>query len=213
MEDTGLRHRQAGGGDSKSKTAVSSPKGSSGIATTVDEKFNALLSWDSLPAWRQDNAFIHSGYRRIHPSYWHQVLSLAHLHNESVNIWSHLLGGAGAVAASVYAYTIVRPRYESANSADVLAIGSFFTGAVLCLGMSATFHALLSHSENVARWGNKLDYSGIVALIVGSYMPALYYGFFCKPFLMRSYMALVSSSPLPPISSSSKGTPSVGSRD
>lgn len=57
--------------------------------------------------------------------------------------------------------------------------------------MSATFHCLLDHSQQVARWGNKLDYTGIVALIVGSYVPALYYGFFCEPKMMASYLFLV----------------------
>jgi adiponectin receptor len=61
--------------------------------------------------------------------------------------------------------------------------------------MSATFHALVDHSQAVAKWGNKLDYTGIVALIVGSYVPALYYGFFCKPALMSSYLYLVRESP------------------
>ncbi|KAF4122343.1 hypothetical protein GMORB2_7335 [Geosmithia morbida] len=108
-----------------------------------------------------------------------------------LNIWSHLLGVFAAIVASLYSYLIVHPRYQSANTADVVAFGLFFGGAVLCLGMSAAFHALLSHSETVAKWGNKLDYSGIVALIVGSYMPALYYGFFCEPALMEFYIVLI----------------------
>lgn len=40
--------------------------------------------------------------------------------------------------------------------------------------------------------GNKLDYMGIVALIVGSYVPALYYGFVGKPALFMAYLRLVS---------------------
>jgi predicted membrane channel-forming protein YqfA (hemolysin III family) len=63
---------------------------------------------------------------------------------------------------------------------------------VVCLGMSATFHTLSNHSDTVAKWGNKLDYTGIVALIVGSYVPALYYGFFCLPNLMTVYLWVVS---------------------
>jgi adiponectin receptor len=63
---------------------------------------------------------------------------------------------------------------------------------VVCLGMSATFHTLSNHSDTVAKWGNKLDYTGIVALIVGSYVPALYYGFFCLPNLMTAYLWVVS---------------------
>jgi adiponectin receptor len=159
-------------------------------AVTLEEKL--LLLWDDLPHWRRDNAYITSGYRQSKASYLHTFSSLGHLHNESVNIWSHLLGSLAALTGSVYLYTIVHPRYDSATDYDVLAFACFFAGAVLCLGMSATYHALTSHSEAVARWGNKLDYSGIVLLIVGSYVPTLYYGFFCHPTLMKLYLSVVS---------------------
>lgn len=164
---------------------------------TLEKKAESklLLLWDDLPAWRRDNAFIRSGYRQIRASYSHSFQSLFYLHNESVNIWSHLLGALAAVASSAYVYYVIHPRYDSATTSDVFVFSCFFGGAILCLGMSATFHALVDHSQAVAKWGNKLDYTGIVALIVGSYVPALYYGFFCKPALMSSYLYLVRESP------------------
>ncbi|OAA35282.1 Hly-III-related protein [Metarhizium rileyi] len=160
---------------------------------TLEKKAESklLLLWDDLPSWRRDNAFIHSGYRRIRASYFHSFQSLFYLHNESVNIWSHLLGAVAAILSSAYVYCVVRPRYDEATSSDVFVFSCFFGGAILCLGMSATFHALVDHSEAVAKWGNKLDYTGIVALIVGSYVPALYYGFFCNPALMSGYLYLI----------------------
>lgn len=151
----------------------------------------ALLLWGDLPAWRRDNAFIHSGYCQIRPSYLHSLRSLLNLHNESVNIWSHLVGAIVTVAGSLYLYYVIRPRYDFATPSDVLVLACFIGGAVLCLGMSATFHAVLNHSQKVARWGNKLDYTGIVLLIVGSFVPALYYAFFCMPTLLTVYLYLI----------------------
>ncbi|KAI5455863.1 putative hemolysin-III channel protein Izh2 [Mariannaea sp. PMI_226] len=159
------------------------------IETTAEKSL--LLLWDELPAWRRDNTFIHSGYRQIRPSYLHSLHSLFYLHNESVNIWSHLVGAIAAIACWLYLYYIIRPRHDFATPSDVLVFSCFFGGAVLCLGMSATFHAVLDHSQEVVRWGNKLDYTGIVALIVGSFVPALYYGFFCKPTLLMAYLCLI----------------------
>ncbi|KAI6777165.1 hypothetical protein HG530_001110 [Fusarium avenaceum] len=150
-----------------------------------------LLLWDELPEWRRDNAFILSGYRQSQNSYAHSFRSLFYMHNESVNIWSHLLGAIIFLASAAYVDRVVRPRYASASSTDVLVFACFFGGAVVCLGMSATFHTLLNHSATVAKWGNKLDYTGIVALIVGSYVPALYYGFFCLPNLMTAYLWVI----------------------
>ncbi|PHH49728.1 ADIPOR-like receptor SPBC12C2.09c [Ceratocystis fimbriata CBS 114723] len=150
-----------------------------------------LIHWDDLPAWRRDNAFIHTGYRATSNSFYASFCSLAYLHNESVNIWSHLLGSVGFVLTALYLYAVIAPRYESASPADIAVFAAFLGGAVLCLGMSATYHALSNHSSSVAKWGNKLDYTGIVFLIVGSYVPALYYGFYCDIILRELYTTLI----------------------
>ncbi|KAK2038252.1 hemolysin III family channel protein [Colletotrichum somersetense] len=150
-----------------------------------------LVLWDDLPAWRRDNAFILTGYRPDSNSYLGSLRSLAYLHNESVNIWSHLLGAVAFIVAGAVLHSVVAPRYGTAAPADVLVFACFFAGAVACLGMSATYHAISNHSPEVAKWGNKLDYSGIVFLIVGSYVPALYYGFYCHPGLMKFYLSTI----------------------
>ncbi|KAI2638065.1 hemolysin-III channel protein Izh2 [Xylaria nigripes] len=160
-------------------------------AITAEKKISStlLLLWDELPHWRRDNAFIISGYRPGSNSYLSSFLSIFSLHNESVNIWTHAAGSLVLVPLAVlYLYAEIAPRYPSAGPDDELVFACFLGGAALCLGMSATYHALSNHSESVARWGNKLDYSGIVCLIVGSYVPALYYGLYCKTVLMRVYL-------------------------
>ncbi len=151
-----------------------------------------LLLWDDLPAWRQDNHFIRSGYRAESKSYWRSFASLFYVHNEFVNIWTHLIGAVVFPLIGIWLHNVIAPRYASASNPDILVFSCFFGGALLCLGMSATFHATMNHSEDVAKWGNKLDYSGIVFLIVGSYVPALYYGLFCLPKLLTVYMYGVS---------------------
>lgn len=169
----------------------------------VEQKIETslLLAWDDLEDWRRDNAFIHTGYRPTSNSYRRSFSSLFTLHNESVNIWTHLLGSIFFTAVGLAAFYLFEAfaaaRYASATRADVIAFAFFFAGAFLCLGMSATFHALSNHSPDVAKWGNKLDYSGIVFLIVGSHVPALYYGFYCRPHLMEVYLAGVGFLPRP----------------
>ncbi|KAK0621755.1 hemolysin-III related-domain-containing protein [Bombardia bombarda] len=161
-------------------------------ASTAKKVEQALLIlWDDLPAWRRDNAYIHSGYRATSNSYYRSFLSLGYLHNETVNIWSHLLGAIGFTITGLLSHSLIAPRYEAASPADMLAMACFFAGAFLCLGMSATYHTLTNHSPAVAKWGNKLDYTGIVFLIVGSYVPALYYGFSCFPKLLTVYLSTI----------------------
>ncbi|KAL2260818.1 hypothetical protein VTK26DRAFT_5062 [Humicola hyalothermophila] len=173
--------------------AVESLLGTAKAAETrATHALRALLHWDELPAWRRDNAFIVTGYRPTSHSVRSSLASLLYLHNESVNIWTHLLGAAFfAGAGARFLWGVVAPRYATAAAGDVLAFACFFGGAAACLGMSATFHTLCNHSPEVAMWGNKLDYTGIVFLIVGSYVPALYYGFFCHEVWMTGYLAAI----------------------
>lgn len=214
MEPPTLRHRGREESSSSSSPAPPLTHTLLDTAKAVEGKVERalLLAWDELPAWRRDNAFITTGYRPTSHSYRRSLASVLAVHNESVNIWTHLLGAVvfvalGATAALVTLAVLAPPRWyhfynnnnnvTTATATDVLVLACFFTGAFLCLGMSATYHALCNHSPAVAKWGNKLDYTGIVFLIVGSYMPALYYGFYCLPHLMEVYLSGVSCPHLP----------------
>lgn len=59
--------------------------------------------------------------------------------------------------------------------------------------MSATYHAILNHSAEVAMFGNQLDYMGIVILIWGSFIPSVYYGFAPDPRLIRLYWTMITT--------------------
>lgn len=152
----------------------------------------SLVHWKDLPHWQQDNHHIHASYRRASYSYARSWQSIFHWHNESVNIWSHLIPGALALPVGVILYKILEPRYEQASAADVIALGCFFIGAAFCLGMSATYHTVSNHSPAVARMWNQLDYAGISLLVAGSFIPSVYYGFWCNPDRQLVYWTMVS---------------------
>lgn len=155
----------------------------------IEEKLTVL--WNELPSWQQDNHYIRSGYRPASNSYGKSFASVGYLHNETVNIWTHMIGALLALAGAAGAYQILGPRYESATSEDILVFSCYFLGAIGCLGMSATYHTISNHSHEVAVWGNKLDYLGIVFLIWGSFIPVMYYGFQNEPQLMKTYVTMV----------------------
>src|SRR5699024_10338043 len=92
------------------------PRSNSGqpaeTAAAVLEKptvFKRLLHWDDLPHWQRDNHHIHTGYRPASFSYLVSFQSLTYLHNETVNIYSHLLPAMLAVPAAVVLYRALSP--------------------------------------------------------------------------------------------------------
>ena len=52
------------------------------------------VHWKDIPVWMRDNHYIQTGYRPQSNSYKKSAYSITYLHNESVNIWTHLLGAA-----------------------------------------------------------------------------------------------------------------------
>uniref|UniRef100_A0A915JBB3 Adiponectin receptor n=1 Tax=Romanomermis culicivorax TaxID=13658 RepID=A0A915JBB3_ROMCU len=77
------------------------------------------------------------------------------------------------------AYFLTRP-HDVIQWLDKIVFLPFFVGAVACLGLSFAFHTLHCHSERVGKIFSKLDYVGITLLIMGSFVPWLYYGFYCR---------------------------------
>ncbi|KAF2432338.1 HlyIII-domain-containing protein [Tothia fuscella] len=157
----------------------------------MEERFTIL--WHEIEEWQQDNHYIHSGYRPASNSYVGSAKSLTYLHNESVNIYTHLLGAIVVLATSGILYSTLAPRYETATKEDLIVFACYFFGATACLGMSATFHMISNHSPEVARWGNQLDYLGIVFLIWGSFVPSIYYGFQDDPVLIQRYWIMITT--------------------
>lgn len=167
---------------------------------TTTEPWQSLVRFDDLPKWQQDNYYILSGYRKASYTYLRSLQSMIQWHNESVNIWTHFLPGVLFVPLGILLYGALKPRYEMASSADVYAMSCFFVCAASGMVMSGIFHTLSNHSPTVARFWNQLDYVGISLMIWGSFIPSVFYGFWCDPGLRTTYwsMVCVSQSPIEP---------------
>lgn len=92
---------------------------------------------------------------------------------------------------ALFPWHAIRPRTN--DWSDWLGFASYLIGALTVLTCSATFHTVACHSQQVARSYNKLDYVGIVAMIVGSFLPMVHYGFYCHPYLQLIYSFMILS--------------------
>ncbi|RZF44235.1 hypothetical protein LSTR_LSTR003875 [Laodelphax striatellus] len=136
----------------------------------------SVCHFRNLPRWLQDNDYIHAGHRPPLPSFSACFRSIFRIHSETGNIWTHLLGCVAFIGVAIYFMS--RPS-EEVKLEEKLVFAAYFAGAIVCLGLSFAFHTVHCHSENVGKIFSKLDYCGIALLITGSFVPWLYYGFYC----------------------------------
>ncbi|CCE78127.1 Piso0_000742 [Millerozyma farinosa CBS 7064] len=172
-----IRHRKP------NKDDTSEEDGVSGI--------RRLFYFHELDAWQQDNHFIKSGYLKETSSFKECLNSLLYLHNETVNIHSHLLPSALVMGGILYYVNYQLRIYENYLGVwEKLNFIQFGTAATLCLFMSATFHCIKCHSHKVCKFGNQLDYFGIVILITCSLISIILFAFYDEPFSKYLYSGL-----------------------
>ncbi|KAF7635712.1 hypothetical protein Mgra_00004804 [Meloidogyne graminicola] len=147
----------------------------------------SVQTFHSLPDWLQDNDFLHTGHRPPLPSFAACFKSIWSLHTETGNIWTHLIGCLAFFFLAIWFLT----RPETHIKFQEKLVFSFFAGAILCLGLSFTFHTVSCHSKHVVRIFSRLDYMGISLLIVGSFIPWIYYGFYCRIEPKISYISMI----------------------
>jgi len=152
------------------------------------------LSFAKLPAWMKDNEFIKFYHRPELNSVTECFKSILGVHSETGNIWTHLIGFIAFVICTIVFY--VKPLCDQCHTdldiGEKLIFLFFFIGAILCLGLSFLFHTLCCHSEHVSKLFCKLDYVGISLLTVGSFVPWIYYGFYCQYTPKVVYLSIIS---------------------
>ncbi len=127
------------------------------------------------------------GYRPELLTFKRCFLSLMYLHNETGNIFTHLLGALSFLAA----WIVLRGSWLLGYpTADCWALACFFAGAVICMSSSSIFHTCYVHSRRVSAQMSKLDYTGIAALIGGSIVPVVHFTHYCNRTLATFYVAV-----------------------
>ena len=138
-----------------------------------------VISWDKLPDWAKDNEYIHTGYRRISFSHLDSFRSCFSVHNETGNIYSHLLAMLWMVFLPVVFYPYAKEHYPSADRDDWTVFGLFFLGGALCFGLSTSYHTFSNHSHEVHNVWLRLDLFGISTVTAGCFPPGMWYTFPC----------------------------------
>ncbi|KAI9010517.1 hypothetical protein CLU79DRAFT_891238 [Phycomyces nitens] len=147
-----------------------------------------LLHYEELPEQWQNNKHIHTGYRFLSTpaDCFH---SLLYVHNETGNIYTHLIGFFVFFVLGVYEL-FYSPLLSEVPGLDRVVFAIFFLAACKCLMCSTVWHTLsaINNYETLTKMAC-LDYVGISVLICASIILTEYYGFYCEPMWRNTYMA------------------------
>ncbi|KAI7812398.1 progestin and adipoQ receptor family member 3a [Triplophysa rosa] len=149
-----------------------------------------LYTYEQVPGFLKENPYITDGYRAYLTSRL-CIKSLFILSNETVNIWSHLLGFCLFFTLGVYDLLAVLPTLGASREDYVIySIGLFcFQVCMLC---SVGYHLFCCHrSEKTSRRWMALDYAGISIGIIGCYIPGVFYAFYCNNYWRQVYLLTV----------------------
>ncbi|KAF9418184.1 hypothetical protein BGZ94_009763, partial [Podila epigama] len=164
-----------------------------------------LLRFEELPEQWQENEYIFSGYRFL-SSKTQCFKSIFYVHNESGNIWTHLLGFFYFLAVGIYFFSGSNPYLSThtshssknlphvpADGYDKLVFLVFFLAVYKCLLMSSLWHtfAQIAH-HGTMKCMACLDYVGISVLIAASVVVTEYYGFYCETLSRNAYIIATS---------------------
>ncbi|KAK6531819.1 hypothetical protein TWF694_002986 [Orbilia ellipsospora] len=150
-----------------------------------------LLSFQDLPTWQKENEFIFHGYRPEFKNTLECVNSLYYMHNETINIYTHLIPGIVMVLAEGLFSQYLDTYYPNATQWDRAVFGFFIFTAVVLFLMSSAYHTMYCHSEDVSYLWLKIDFIGIVTLMIGDFVSGIYFIFYCEPHLQRLYWTMI----------------------
>ncbi|PIL35811.1 hypothetical protein GSI_01471 [Ganoderma sinense ZZ0214-1] len=173
------------------------------IARAMKRSLNGsrLIQYVDLPEKWRNNPFVEGGYRFIPLHDWPRlVLSLFALHNETLNIHTHLI----PFLLWSFAFFRFTPSYDGSNIQEPEPVKATFTAfALLCLFTSTVWHTMsgCAHPEGM-EFCARVDYVGIGWLISASVGTVVYYGFQCRPaerdaFLVLCFLVGLSGSIVP----------------
>ena len=153
------------------------------------------VTWHEISEWQRDNKYILSSYRPEKADYLEILTSLTFLHNETCNVYTHLVGALLLpLLATACMRALSEPQFLNVSGTDYVMFGIFFWCAECCLIFSATYHLVGPHSHDVDQLWLRMDLLGIVIVTVGTFIPGINYIFTCEPGLQRLHWAIVSHS-------------------
>ena len=148
------------------------------------------LHYYQLPLSWRENRYIINGYR-FSLTHMTMLKSILHFnHNETWNIWTHLLGGIAVAYLGLVHYPSTA-AYSKSSFADNTIMALYILAALKCLVSSVLWHTYSTFARLAIRTRFAcIDYTGITVLVTCSVISAEYCCLYNYPKLLALYMGL-----------------------
>ncbi|CAI5448651.1 unnamed protein product [Caenorhabditis angaria] len=150
------------------------------------EKYR-LVTKDKLHKTLWLNDYVVNHYRPPKMTKKMCAKSIFHINNETINIWSHLIG---FIYFTYQQYDINYRLIPSLGShkSDHLVYSLSLLGMQICMLFSASYHTFGCSSIQMRQQWLKMDIFGISAGLLGMYLVGIYTAFFCFNEYMTTYI-------------------------
>eukprot|EP01125_Pyxidicula_operculata_P000089 TRINITY_DN1012_c0_g1_i2.p1 TRINITY_DN1012_c0_g1~~TRINITY_DN1012_c0_g1_i2.p1 ORF type:complete len:277 (-),score=11.61 TRINITY_DN1012_c0_g1_i2:78-908(-) len=126
--------------------------------------------------------FINKGYRVGYTSFNRISQSLFELHNETVNIWTHLLLAIYWIREGIWWLN------TGSQGVDLVAILVYIVMCAFCLLSSASYHLYHVRDFGIFKLTRSIDFIGTSCIMISSNFVLVHFSFWCFPGLTQLYM-------------------------
>lgn len=166
---------------------MSSQTGKDSPRNECDHGGYRLYNFEETPTHLR-SYFVLTGYR-VYLTYEECIRSGLRLHNETMNIWTHIVAWLIFIFLTIDTF-YNRPFNMDIPTMDYYMIILFFISAQLCFLFSSIFHLFLCHSKETYVKFAQLDYNGISIFIGGCMISSCYFGYYCFPTWQMVYSSV-----------------------
>lgn len=127
-----------------------------------------------------------------------------------MNVWTHVVGAVMLISLMFFTYAIPVENYMNVKTDSVTSsnlweiikqewnadtiprwpILVFLYGAYFCCRGSSVYHGFYCISFVVENIVQTIDYCGVTINVLGSYVPIIYYSFYCYPEYRRLHLTI-----------------------
>jgi len=116
------------------------------------------------------------------------ALSVFQIHNETGNIWTHLL--PSLIFCAVLLYILVY-LLDNFTFLEKIVFSYSLVAGITCFVLSAAYHTFSCHSQQAFEVFLRLDLSGIIMAMNGGMFTSTFFGYYCFPTHRNIYCALI----------------------